>query len=277
MNLTPKQIILSIMLFGLVSCGETPTSELTEQFPLIRSGPHDMEFAFIPRSTFRMGSSEDEEGRDDDEHWHWVKLTEDSWMQTTEVTRGQWYKVMNSYPDNNGKCWEGDRVIKENNHPVVCVSWDEVKEFVDKLNDKERSSGYRYSLPTEAQWEYAARAYTETPYSIKGQLKSFAWYDSLSGDHAHPVGELKPNLFGLHDVHGNVWEWVSDWYGKYPKADDLSDAVINPIGPSSGDYRVLRGGSWFNDARFCRSARRFTIRPDYRSNVVGFRLMRIKI
>ena len=278
MNLKLKHVILLVSLLGVVSCGETPTSQLTEQFPILRSGPHDMEFAFIPSGTFRMGSPEDEKDRDDDESLHWVKLTEDYWMQTTEVTIGQWFKVLGSYPDKDKDCWEDDRVIKETTHPVVCVSWDEIQVFVDRLNDQEKSSGYKYSLPTEAQWEYAARAYTETPYSIEGSLSSFAWYDSTSDHHSHPVGGLKANLFGLHDVHGNVWEWVLDWYEEaYPKADSFSDAIKNPRGPDGGSQRVLLGGGWFSRAQVCRSANRNGFSASFRDNNSGFRLMRTKI
>jgi len=199
-------------------------------------------------------------------------------MQTTEITRGQWFQVMGSYPDNNGECDERNRVIRENNYPVVCVNWDEVKEFVDKLNDQEKNSGYQYSLPTESQWEYATRAYTETRYSIEGPLGSFAWYASTSGGQAHPVGKLKANLFGLYDVHGNVWEWVSDWYEKdYPKADSFSDAIINPDGPDDGSEHVFRGGGWFYMSDFSRSAYRVGGSPVSRPNILGFRLMRSKI
>jgi len=276
MNLNPKQIILSVSLFGLVSCGETPTSQLSEQFPVIRSGPHNMNFAFIPRGHFRMGSPKDEKDREDDERQYWVKLTEDYWMQTTEVTVAQWHKVMGSFPDN--KCWKRHYEKKETDYPMLCVNWYEVKGFVDRLNTQERNSGYKYSLPTEAQWEYAARGYTETPYSIDGSLKSFAWYSSSSDDQTHLVGNLKANFFGLYDVHGNVYEWVSDWYEEdYPKAESYSDAVINPKGPNNGSERILRGGSWFNPAQYCRSAVRYRDSASIREDNNGFRLMRIKI
>jgi len=273
-----KQVLLVFVGLSIIGCGETPTSQLSEQFPILRSGPFDMEFAFIPSGAFRMGSPDDEESREYDETLHWVKLTEDYWMQTTEVTRGQWYKVMGSYPDSGGQCYRRDEVIKRDNHPAVCVSWDEVKLFVHRLNNKERGSGYKYSLPTEAQWEYAARAYTETPYSIEGPLESFAWYDSTSDGHSHPVGELKANLFGLHDVHGNVWEFVSDWYEEaYPKADSFSDARKNPRGPDDGSGRVRRGGAWFHSAQVCRSASRNGFSASFRHGFNGFRLMRTKI
>ena len=271
-----KKAILIFSILNLTGCGETPTSQLSEQFPIIRSGPHNMEFAFIPKGTFRMGSPGDEEGRDnDDENLHWVKLTEDYWMQTTEVTRGQWYKVMGSYPDNNGECWERGSVVKENEHPVVCVSWSEIQEYVDKLNNQEKNSGYKYSLPTEARWEYATRSYTETPYSIKAPIESFAWY---SVGRTHPVGKLKANLFGLYDVHGNVWEWVSDWYDKsFPRIEFFSDAIQNPKGPDSGTFRVLRGGCWYLNARDSRSASRGGSFESALGSNAGFRLMRVNL
>jgi len=269
--------ILTFFYLGTVSCGEAPTSHLSEEFPIIRSGPLEMDFALIPSGTFRMGSPEGEEGRYNNERIHWVKLTEDYWMQTTEVTIGQWYKVMENYPDGNGKCWESNVVIKENHYPIACVNVREIKVFVDKLNNLEKSSGYEYSLPTEAQWEYAARAYTETPYSVEDVAESFAWYEDNSGGHSHPVGELKPNFFGLYDVHGNVNEWVSDWYEDYPKMDSYLDAVINPEGPDNGSDRILRGGDWINGAAYSRSAFRFGSSVSSSGANVGFRLLRTNI
>jgi len=263
------------LLLSVVGCGETTTSQLTEQFPILRSGPLDMEFAFIPSGTFRMGSTEGEEGRHDNESVHWVKLTQDYWMQTTEVTIGQWFEVMDSYPDNS--CWADERVAKEHGNPIVCVSWEKVKDFIDKLNLQQKNGGFIYSLPSEAQWEYAARGYTETSYSIDGALSSFAWFGDESNGYAHSGKKLKANTFGLYDVHGNTWEWVNDWFGDYPKADSFLDAVGDPRGPKEGERRVGRGGSYRAPADACRSAARSSGLPKDIYSDVGFRLMRVEI
>ena len=289
MSLNPKQIILSVALLSLVSCGETPTSQLTEQFPIIRSGPHDMEFAFIPSGTFRMGSSDGEEGRGDNEYRHWVKLTEDFEMQTTEVTRRQWREIMFSDPGGDKYCESRPSFVKDDDHPVTCVSWVEVDRFINKLNKSRVKSGYRYSLPTEAQWEYATRAYTEQSYSISGRLNSFAWYKSVSNG-PQPVGKLKANFFGLYDVHGNVWEWTSDIYKEnYPETKSFFNPIENPKGPKSenktydrgGDVKekihVFRGGGWAFQPEYCRSATRNRGMAHDRYQYVGFRLMRTKI
>jgi len=288
MILNPRQIILSASLLGLMSCGEIPTSQLSEQFPILRSGPHDMEFAFIPSGTFRMGSPENEEGRGNDEHRHWVKLTEDYEMQTTEVTRRQWRGVMYSDPEGDKYCESRPSFVKDDDHPVTCVSLVEVERFIKKLNRWAMNTGYRYSLPTEAQWEYATRAYTEENYSIDGPLNSFAWYRSLSNG-PQPGGTLKANLFGLYDAHGNVAEWVSDVYERsYPESKSFYYPIVNPKGPerksdyalrfdNKEDSHVFRGGSWAMQAEQCRSANRNSSMAHDREQYVGFRLMRTKI
>jgi len=269
-----KYYLLFLVLVNLISCGEPPTSQLTEQFPITRPGLHDMEFALIPSGTFRMGSLKDEKGRSDEEDPHWVKITEDYWMQTTEVTRGQWHKVMGSYPDNRDNCVGQHSGTDEDNHPVVCVNWDDTKDYIMKLNVLEKSRGYEYALPTEAQWEYAARGYTESPYSEGDSLIS-VWNRKNSNELIHPAKSLKPNFFGLYGVHGNVWEWVSDWYEQhYPKADSFFEAIINPQGPAYGDTRIIRGGGWYSSDYQCRSASRSGITG--MSGGIGFRLMRVE-
>ena len=145
------------------------------------------------------------------------------------------------------------------------ISWEDVQEFIGKLNA--RSGGRPYRLPTEAEWEYAARAgTTEERY---GDLDEIAWYDSNSGGTTHRVGEKAPNAWGLHDMLGNVWEWVQDWYGSYP-----GGSVTDPTGPGSGSFRVRRGGSWGLHARTCRSADRSRNSPGDRFYDLGFRLLR---
>ena len=145
-----------------------------------------------------------------------------------------------------------------------------MQEFIRRLNTKE--SGVTYRLPTEAEWEYAARAGTTTAYSFgndKSQLSQYAWYGDNSGGQTHPVGKLKPNAWELYDMHGNVWEWVQDWYGPY-----TAGAAVDPEGPSSGSNRVIRGGGWDDGAGNCRSTYRVNWPPGYRFGRLGFRLLR---
>ena len=142
--------------------------------------------------------------------------------------------------------------------PWRQVSWDDCQAFCRKLG-----AGFR--LPTEAEWEYACRAGTKGPYA--GNLDDLAWYGENSGKTTHPVGQKKPNAWGLYDMHGNVWEWCSDWYGDYP-----AGAVTDPTGPGTGSLRVIRGGSWHDDAGHCRSAHRDGFSPGYPDDRLGLRL-----
>jgi formylglycine-generating enzyme required for sulfatase activity len=160
--------------------------------------------------------------------------------------------------------------INRPSHPAT-VSWNEAQEFIRRLNQKEGHS--RYSLPTEAQWEYAARAGTETAYSFgddASQLGRYAWFDEdFASGSTHPVGQKGPNPWGLHDVHGNVWEWVQDWYGgNY----DAASPQVDPQGPKSGSDRVVRGGSWHETSGSWRTSFRKPYKPDYRGISIGFRV-----
>ena len=208
-------------------------------------------FVYIKPGTFWMGSPSDEPKRDSDETRHKVTLTKGFYLQTTEVTQGQWERVMGSNPSYFKNCGA--------DCPVENVSWEDIQEFIRKLN---REEGKKYRLPTEAEWEYACRAGTETPFSFGKCLSTDqANYDGNypmpgCGKGAYrekpaPVKSFAPNAWGLYDMHGNVWEWCEDWKGDYP-----SGAVTDPEGPSNGSVRVLRGGSWSNYAGNCRSANR---------------------
>ncbi len=213
----------------------------------------------IPAGKFTMGSPSHERRRDNDERQHGVTLTKAFWMGETEVTQGLWKAVMGSNPS----YFKGDDL------PVEQVSWNDIQEFIRKLN--RTGSGNRYRLPTEAEWEYAARAGSTTRFSFgddEGRLGDYAWYRGNSGKRTHRVAQKKPNNWGFYDMHGNVWEWVQDWQGDYP-----SGSVIDPKGPSNGSYRVLRGGCWLNGARRCRSAYRLGSRPVFRDYFLGFRLV----
>ena len=220
---------------------------------------------------FQMGSPDDELGRYRGENWHWVTLTKDFWLGETEVTQGQWKAVMGTNPSHFKK---GD------DYPVEEVSWEDAMEFCKKLNQKYAGilpSGYKFSLPTEAQWEYACRAGTTTALnsgkditSEEGRcpnLDKVGWYSGNSGSSTHPVAQKRRNDWGFYDMHGNVWEWCFDWYDSY------GDGATDPQGPKTGWYRVLRGGSWNHGrARHCRSAYRNIDAPSDRDYFRGFRV-----
>ena len=221
--------------------------------------PLGMEFVWIPAGRFVMGSPEDEEGHSYEEDQHEVRISRGFWMGKYEVTQGEWEAVMGGNHSSFDEC--GARC------PVEEVSWDDVQGFIEELNKKESGSGYEYRLPTEAEWEYAARAGTAG--ARHGEMDEIAWHDGNSGGRTHPVGEKQANAWGLHDMLGNVWEWTADWYGRYP-----SGSVTDPEGPLTGSDRVGRGGGWFGDARLVRSAARINALPRDRYYGFGFRLVR---
>ena len=221
--------------------------------------PLGMEFVWIPAGRFLMGSPKGEEGRDGDEVQHEVRISRGYWLGKYEVTQGEWEAVMGGNPSYFRSC--GSRC------PVERVSWDDIQEFMRKLNERESRSGNKYRLPSEAEWEYAARAGTA---GLRyGELGEIAWYGGNSGDRTHPVGQKRANGWGLHDMLGNVWEWTADRYGGYP-----SGLVTDPRGPSTGSFRVGRGGGWGDGARIVRSAYRNTGSPGIRYYSIGFRLVR---
>ena len=226
-----------------------------------------MKLKLIQGGEFMMGSPADEVGRSEDEGpQHKVRITKPFYMGVTEVTQGQWFSVMNTKP------WEGNEYVKEGaNYPATWVSWDDAVEYCKKLSATE---GKQYRLPTEAEWEYACRGGKSTAYSFGSEasgLKNHAWFtenaDDIGEKYAHEIGGKEPNPFGLYDIHGNVWEWCSDWQGEY-----IAGAAGDPVGPSTGSYRVRRGGSWGNSARGCRSAYRYYFVPSDRFYDLGFRL-----
>ncbi len=204
-----------------------------------------------------------------------VTLTKGFWLGKYPITQEQWTERVGVNPSEKGRYGGG--------YPLDSVSWTEAMEFCRKLTEEERAagrlqSGYAYTLPTEAQWEYACRAGTYSALNngkeqsaTEGQCRNLdevAWYSSNSGSSTHPVGQKQANGWGLYDMHGNVCEWCLDWWtGGY-----ASSAVTDPNGPGSGTYRVLRGGGWCYDARRCRSANRRGFVPGFRDNGLGFRL-----
>ncbi|MDL2216126.1 formylglycine-generating enzyme family protein [Desulfovibrio sp. OttesenSCG-928-M14] len=220
-----------------------------------------IEFQMIPTGTFLMGAYADV-GRDDESPAHTVTISKPFFMGMCEVTQTQWKRVMGSNPSQ----------FKGGNNPVENVSWEDVQEFISKLNEMEKTDKYR--LPTEAEWEYATRAGTESPYFFghdTADIVFYAWYNFNSGGTSHPVGMKKANASGLHDVHGNVSEWVQDLYGEKYYADC---PATDPVGPPRGVRRVVRGCSWRNGPTLCRSAQRFAYEPHERQGFIGFRLLR---
>jgi len=231
-----------------------------------------MTFVLIPAGSFMMGSPSSEPGRVSDETQHQVTLTKSFYMQTTEVTQGQWKAVMGTMTIKQG-CLFPVQVQVPNNPslykncgddcPVENVSWNDCKEFIRKLNQKEGINKYR--LPTEAEWEYACRAGTTGPYYAT--LDQAGWYSNNSSGTTHPVAKKVANGWGLYDMHGNVWEWCSDLYDRYPDG-----SVTDPEKLSNALYRVCRGCSWYDRSEPCRSASRLGYDPTSRIFILGFRL-----
>ena len=229
-----------------------------------------IELRHCPAGTFIMGSPENELGREDDEIQHQVTISKDFYMGTFEVTQGQYLAVMGINPSLYSSVASG---------PVECVSRDDAKAFCAWLNANIASSslpsGYRFDLPTEAQWEYACRAGTTTVFYYgddHNSLGTVCWFRSNSNNTTHPVGSKGiPNAWGLFDMSGNVTEWCRDWYGDYP-----TTAVVDPIGVDSSSYQALRGGSWLSESKSCRSADR-TEYLGVKTDDVGFRLALVPI
>ena len=244
------------------------------------AGPmDDIEMVWIEPGTFQMGSPSSEPGRDSDEGpVHEVTISQGFYLGKYEVTQGQWESVMGTRP------WQSRSYVRSGlNYPAVFVSWGDAQEFIRRLNTSLGSEVYR--LPTEAEWEYACRAGTTTRWSFgddesqlgddESQLGDYAWYRDNAWDvgerYSHSVGTKRANPWGLYDMHGNVWEWVQDWYDRdYYR----SSPSVDPAGPSSGSVRVLRGGDFGHHARNVRSAIRATLPPGHRYSYVGFRLLR---
>lgn len=222
-----------------------------------------MEFVLIPAGAFVMGTDRIFLPGDLNESPpRRVRLGEPFYIGKYEVTQAQWRAVMGSNPSR----------FKGEDHPVESVSWREVQRFILELNRRE--GGHKYRLPTEAEWEYAARAGTKTSYFFGNdakQLGQYAWYSHNAKNSTHPVGYKAPNPWGLYDIYGNVWEWVWDWYDQnyYMIGDPL-----DPRGPNSGYYRVNRGGSWYSQPFKLRSAKRGIYTPDNHVDIIGFRLVR---
>jgi formylglycine-generating enzyme required for sulfatase activity len=253
------------------------------------------EMIAVKSGTFTMGATS-EQGSDadsDERPTHSVALS-DYYIGKYEVTVAQFREFINetnyrtdadkdggsyiwngsSWEKRNGVNWKCDASGKmrgswEDNHPVIHVSWNDAKAYCEWLS---RKTGQSFRLPTEAEWEYAARGGNKSrgyKYSGGSNINDVAWYTSTTNDSGtKPVGTKSPNELGIYDMSGNVWEWCQDWYGDYS-----SGSQYNPSGPSSGSYRVLRGGSWSHDAKYCRVSDRSYSTPDLRSRYLGFRVV----
>ena len=270
------------------SAGREPQAGEEREFDLVEGCKIRM--CWIPPGEFLMGSPEDEEGRREDETQHKVVLKRGFWMGKYPVTQAQWAKVMGNRPSQFGYPGVFESSLTVAQHPdkwgrlpVERVTWFDVfgirnGGFLTKVNLKTPLE-WHFGLPTEAQWEYAARAGSTTALNSGKDLKStegvcenlgeVAWYAENSGNRTHPVGQKRPNAWGLHDMQGNVFEWCQDRYGAYP-----SGVGIDPQGAISGAYRVFRGGGWGYDASCCRVAYRGNYSPGLTFSAVGFRLVR---
>lgn len=243
-------------------------------------GGEKLTMVLIPPGEFFMGSPDEQQARlreaaqAANNDWamhmvshegphHKVRITKPFYLGKYEVTQAQWQSVMGSIPVQSRNGFE---------HPVEWVSWNDIQRFLAKLNESGRVKKMTFLLPTEAQWEYACRAGTNTLYHSgdrEDDLRQFGWSAENSGGRTQPVGKLEPNAFDLHDMHGNVWEWCADW-----RADDdyESSTGEDPSGPSSGTNRIFRGGSWLHPALVCRSGFRSNQFPDGLGPDIGFRL-----
>ncbi|MCA9122908.1 MAG: SUMF1/EgtB/PvdO family nonheme iron enzyme [Planctomycetaceae bacterium] len=237
-----------------------------------------MQLKLIQAGEFMMGSPAWESGACDEEKpQHLVRITRPYYLGIHTVTQSEYEQVIGRNPS---------QITGDHQQPVECVSWYDAVSFCNRLSDKEGlqlyykidgkavsiNGGSGYRLPTEAEWEYACRAGTTTKWSCgdsERSLEEFAWFSKNSGGQMHVVGTLRPNEFGIYDMHSNVWEWCWDWFQGY-KADELTD----PSGPVSGETRVMRGGSFGSSAFVCRAAYRLWNGPGHCSNVLGFRISR---
>lgn len=233
-----------------------------------------MQFVLIPSGTFLMGSPTNEKERNNGEKQHQVTISREFYIGQYEVTQGQWKVVMGNNPSSHAL-----RISESVDRPIESVSWNDVQEFIKRLNAKNEG---KYRLPTEAEWEYAARAGTKTPFGIGDgyNLSSteahfdarFPYGNALQGERytmTREVGDYLPNAWKLYDMHGNVWEWCNDWSGEY-----TNGSVTDPTGPTTGSYRIMRGGSYKHPGMKSRSAFRAAESPSSSNSDLGFRLVR---
>ena len=253
-----QQNIVSQPIVAQQPMEQTPVTKVNNISIPVKDGI-SIDMVRVEAGTFTMGATpEMKDPYEDEKPTHRVTLTNDYYMGKYEVTQALWQTVMGNNPSN----------FKGDNLPVEKVSWDDCQEFISKLN---RITGKTFRLPTEAEWEYAARGGNKSrgyQYSGSNNLLDVAWFRDNSGSKTHAVGTKQPNELGIYDMSGNVCEWCHDWYGAYS-----SSSQVNPTGANSGSYRVIRGGSWYFSAMYSRSSCRYEHAPGYRSTIFGLRLV----
>ncbi|MDO4858214.1 MAG: formylglycine-generating enzyme family protein [Thermoguttaceae bacterium] len=269
--------ILTLLLLGIfmVSCSwadELPSNPKAGDRIVLTADDIEYAFRWCPPGEFMMGAPKSEWLDRPSSFWpynetpHNVKLTKGFWLLETEVTQAMWQSVVGESIETKAKQGIDGRLYgKGANYPMYYVNWYDCQNFCKKLSEK---LGQHVQLPTEAQWEYACRAGTTGAYA--GTLDEMGWYVDNSGWTTHPAGQKQPNPWGLYDMHGNVWEWCSDWYKKnYYSKSPASD----PTGPDSGSLGVCRGGGWDDYAGNCRSAFRTGYSPGVWNGDLGLRLL----
>jgi sulfatase modifying factor 1 len=265
-------IVVAVALSGNLALGQVPSFVGTHAGQIRDDNDLKMKLVWCPPGQFTMGSPKDEKDRLDDEHQVQVTLTKGFWLGREEVTQREWHRIMQTTP------WKGKKGVKEgDNYPATFVNWKEAMQFCKKLTEQEHGAGrllsdWEYTLPTEAQWEYACRAWTQSRFSFgddDSKLTEYAWFDENTVDlgekYAHQVAQKQPNAWGLYDMHGNVDEWCLDVYGELRGGTD-------PRGPSEGRGKVQRGSAWHAGKQYCRTAKRFASLSDYKDFYLGFRV-----
>jgi len=236
------------------------TNSLPKEYTADLGGGVRLEMVLIPAGEFMMGSPDsDRSASSDEKPQHRVRITKPFYIGKYPVTQEQWTAVMGVNPSH----FQGPK------NPVEWVSWEDCLRFLRRLNEK--AGGGKWQFPTEAQWEYACRAGSTTIFCYGNEeagLDEYGWYDKISGGKSHPVGEKKPNAWGLYDMNGSIWQWVLDWYDRDYYAHSPTD---DPTGPATGTDRVSHGGSWASPARSARSANHGRIEADHHGSHLGFR------
>ena len=264
-----KKLLILLLLVAVIGCTSTQlkkdstiTDKKDKEYIEPEAGDvrvfDGIEFVYIPYGTFAMGLRA---GMESERPVHKVTITEGFWLSKYEITQKQWENVMGKNPS----CFKGE------NHPVENVSWNDVQDFIKNLNNE------KYRLPTEAEWEYASRAGSTSKFFFgndKSLLFDYCWYgEDIRKGSTHPVGQKKPNPWGLHDIYGNVYEYCQDNYNFLENYYSQSPE-LDPSGPAVGKYKVMRGGSWGAIARYCNSGNRNSMDPSKGSFNIGFRLLR---
>jgi len=286
------------------------SSELAKEVVVDLGGGVKMEFVYIPKGKFFMGSPKDEKDRSDNEDRHEVEITRDYYLAKYHVTRGQfrafvtadgykteaetdgkgsygWNPDKETFEQNKDYNWKNVGFAQTDEHPVLCVSWNDAEAFCKWLSKK---TGKAVRLPHEAEWEYACRAGSTTRFycgddqetlarvgnvadgTAKKKFKDWSWAIAAEDGYVFtaPAGKFAANRFGLHDMHGNAWQWCADWYGPYSDLQRENPLRIESV--KDKEYRVLRGGSWFGTPLYCRAASRGGSAPSYRNGYFGFRV-----